>query len=166
MMRNIASLALVATLVTPGATLAQQGWDGSFASANLGLVLDPGDSATGSIGIGFDREFGRFVGGVELDVARTDVIGNGTVIDNTYRAKLRAGVPVGNTLVYGLGGLAHATGDFGGETGYLLGIGAEHRLNGGPISLGGELIHHEFNDFNGGGDLRVQTLTARVSYRF
>lgn len=167
MWKRVAYVAGALALAFPAAGQAQDaGWTGGYAAANLGMVVDPDDNPTGSLSIGYDRAFDGFVGGLELDIARTDVGTDAGVIDNMYRAKLRAGRPVGRTLFYGIAGATHARGDFGGETGYLFGLGLDHRLEGSPVSIGGELLHHAFGDFDGTGDLQVQTLTARVTYRF
>jgi len=153
-------------------------WTGAYGGFQLGYGDLDGDGGLGDdegvLGgghLGYQRDFGRWVLGGEVDGDFTDIdLGGGGRIDSIARIKGRVGRDLGRSLVYGTGGLAFADGGFGGrdvsETGWVIGGGYAWSLNE-RITLGTELLHHEFDDLDGPGrDASVTTLSARISFNF
>lgn len=152
-------------------------WTGGYVGAQIGYgdasagAVDGGGATYGLRG-GYDWDLGNWVVGAGVDWDKTEIdLGTGTDnIDNIARLKLRAGYDLGRTLVYGTGGLARAKADLGGvsrsDNGWFAGIGAEYALNG-RWTLGGEVLHNQFDDFdNTGTDLDATTASVNVGFRF
>ncbi len=154
-------------------------WSGAYVGAQLGYGdidsngagLD-GDDVLGGLHLGYRRDFGQFVGAVELDhdFANIDLDAPNSELESVTRLKLIAGADLGQTLVYGTVGAAYAEANVGGtslnDTGYFIGVGADYALSD-QWSVGGEYLYHQFDDFdNSGVDLDVQTLKAKVSFSF
>ena len=163
--------------VTQAIPLATGGdWTGGFVGAQLGYgEVDTdnggganGDGFLGGLHAGYDFDLGDWVIGGEVDFDSTDInlsAGAGD-IDSVARLKLRAGYDLGATLVYGTVGAAFAEADLGSDTGYALGAGVERRITD-AVSIGGEVLYHQFDNYNGTGvDVDATTATARVKFRF
>jgi len=159
----VSVIPILACLAAPAAAQSRD-WTGFYAGTNLGY---DGDTGIVSLHAGYDRDLYAFVLGAELEAGETDIRApGGGRVDQIYRLKLRAGRDLGDTMVYGVAGVAHASGRGADETGYLVGLGVEHRLDS-HISIGAELLQHGFGEYgNTGRSLDVQTLSARVSWRF
>lgn len=94
-----------------------------------GSIDDRDDSLLGGVNVGYNRQFGAFVGGVEADVSFLDldavagfnrrdpnpdprffnvqtITGYGTSVDTLGTLRARLGVAFDRTLVYATGGLA------------------------------------------------------------
>jgi len=155
-------------------------WTGGYVGAQLGYGnLDTsgaadvsGDGAIGGVHAGYDYDFGQWVlgGEVEFDAADISLSGGAGKLNSVARLKLRGGYDLGQTLIYGTGGAAYADASLGGnganDTGYFVGLGAEHMLND-NWSVGGEVLYHRFDNFDGSGiDINATTAEARVSLRF
>ena len=181
-------------VMTPAAPV-QPFWAGGYVGAQLGYAysefdidLDtrPGDfdddSVIGGIHAGYLWQVGQsFYLGPELqfDVADLEVTdsdtGDTASFENIARLKLIAGYEVGNGLVYGSAGVAFADFDSGGdlfdgfdgrETNYVIGIGYDHRI-GDNWTVGGEYMYHHFNDIGqNDGDIDLNTVHIKASYRF
>lgn len=152
-------------------------WTGGYVGGQIGY----GDASAGGIdgngalyGVrgGYDWDFGQWVVGAGLDWDKTDIdLGNaGDNIDSIARLKLRAGYDLGRTLIYATAGAAHAKADLGGvsrsDNGWFAGIGADYALND-RWTLGGEVLHNQFDDFdNTGTDLDATTAAVTVGFRF
>ena len=146
--------------------LASRGWSGSYVGGNLDFHRGvPVDSALFSIHAGIDREMGDTVLGGELEISDADAGAPGGTIDWMTRAKLRFGLPMGRTMVYVTAGGVRAESSTGPEYGLLAGAGLEYRLTG-RWTVSGEILSHHFPDFDGKGAHDVQSVSARVSYRF
>ncbi len=151
-------------------------WTGFYAGGQLGyawvdtdLAGIDGDDIIGGFILGYDYDLGNnwvLGGGLDYDFADIDLNGAGS-LENVFRAKLRGGYKIGDGLIYGTGGYAWADTDtLGDEDGYFLGAGYEHMVTD-NISLGGELLYHQFDDFgNAGADVDATTLQARAAFRF
>lgn len=154
-------------------------WSGFYAGAALGYgnvdssggVLD-GYGALGGVLAGYRYDFGSTVAGIELDYDTSDVDLNGGAdsLDDVARLKLMAGYEFGRALVYGTVGAAQANATVGGadlsDTGYFGGLGVDYAVTD-RIGVGGELLQHSFDDFDGSGvDLDVTTVKARVFLQF
>ncbi|KGB82966.1 hypothetical protein JT55_04850 [Rhodovulum sp. NI22] len=151
-------------------------WTGGYAGLQLGYgnldaggALDEdGDGAIGGVHAGYDYDFGRYVLGVGVDYEATDIsLGGGAGdLDSLARLKLRGGIDLGQTLVYGTGGAAYADAIGNEDTGYFVGIGAERMIRE-NVSLGGEVLYHKFDDFDDTDvDLEATTVAARLSFKF
>ncbi|MGH1454820.1 MAG: outer membrane protein [Paracoccaceae bacterium] len=155
---------------TPVATTGD--WTGGYIGGELGygdasIGGANGDGVVGGVIAGYDYDFGNWVVGAGIDYDFGDINMGGTSIDNIARLKLRAGYDTGPGLIYLTAGGAQAyTSNLGDDTGYFAGVGYEHMLND-KFSVGGEVLYHEFEDFNGSGtDLDGTTLQVRAAYRF
>ena len=89
-----------------------------------------------------------------------------TSVDNIARLKLRGGYDMGPGLFYGTLGAARAYTSVGNDTGWLVGGGYEHMLTN-NVTIGGELLYHNFKNFAGtGADVDATTLQIRSTFRF
>lgn len=149
-------------------------WSGFYAGGQLGYgdVSGPedlgGSGAIGGAHIGYNHDFGGWVLGGELDANAANIgLGGGVDFDRLMHAKLRLGADMGNTLLYVAGGVAYADiGDMS-DRGYFGGVGLDYDLGNSWI-VGGEVLYHEFKDFDGNDGLNFDatTLNAKVSFRF
>lgn len=166
-------------VITP--TRADGDWGGFYVGGQLGYAnvtsggaeLD-GNGAIYGVHAGYRYDMGRAVLGAELDYNMSNIDLEDTVGDNTLdsvaRLKLMAGADLGRVLVYVTGGAAYADATLGGNSasgnGYFAGVGMDYQLSE-SLTLGGELLGHRFDDFDGTGvDLEAATLQAKVAYRF
>lgn len=154
-------------------------WGGFYAGAQLGYAdvdsngagLD-GNGLIGGVHGGYRFDFGRTVIGGELDYdfADVDLDGDDNSLDSVARLKLTAGADLGRTLLYGTLGAAYAEAEVGGDdlsdNGYFGGIGVTYLVND-RWTVGGEILLHQFDDFDGTGvDLDATTATLRTALRF
>ncbi len=150
-------------------------WSGAYGGATLGWGKADGggykaDGTVGGVQAGYRWDLGTTVLGVEGDWLATDISDSGIDVDQMARLKFSAGYDLGRTLVYATAGAAYAKARMAGvdysDTGWFLGAGVEHALND-KWSLGGEVLAHRFNDFDGtGADVDGTTAALRVNYRF
>ena len=150
-------------------------WTGAYAGAQLGFAdVDttvPGVSGDGFIaGVvgGYDWDLGAWVVGLGADYDVSDIdLGAAADLEEVWRIKFRGGYKIGEGLAYGTAGYANADTDtLGDEDGYFIGAGYERRLA--PnFSLGGEVLYHEFNNFNASPtDVDATTVQVRGTFRF
>ncbi|QFT96958.1 hypothetical protein FIU85_06570 [Roseovarius sp. THAF8] len=153
-------------------------WTGLYGGVQLGYnnldsnISGGDDAVIGGLFVGYDYDFGDFVLGSSIDYDFTDAevstAPNPQVdLENIFRAKLRAGYKLGNGLIYGTGGYAKAyTDNLGDDDGYFVGAGYETMVTD-NFSLGGELLYHEFDNFNGtNADVEPTTVQLRGTFRF
>ena len=88
-------------------------------------------------------------------------------LERVYRLKVRGGYDLGNGLLYATaGGVGADIDGLGYDTGYFVGAGYEHMVTD-AISLGGEVLYHEFDTFNDTAiDVDATTFQVRANYRF
>lgn len=149
-------------------------WSGFYAGAQLGYAdvgssdnsLD-GNDWLGGVHAGYRWDLGTTVLGVEGDYNTASVDLNATdSLDSLAHLKLIGGMDLGRTLVYATGGVAWADTTGGSDDGYFLGAGLDYSLND-SWTIGGEILGHRFDDFNGTGvDLDATTVAAKVSFQF
>ena len=152
---GISLIALMAA--SPALAQSLDDWSGPFGGISLGA----GDGAVAGAFAGYQRDLGGLVLGGEVEGA----LGEDA---DTARIKLRVGAPVGQTLIYGLGGIAYADGTVdgldGSGAGYTLGLGAEREIAPG-LRLGGEVTRDE-HDFGGIGTAEETQVRARLTLNF
>jgi outer membrane immunogenic protein len=155
-------------------------WSGAYAGAQIGYGdvdsngggLD-GNGVLGGVHAGYRWDLGTFVAGAELsyDKANIDLGATaGNELDDVSALKLTAGREFGNSLIYGALGGAHASATVGGaelsDSGLVFGLGVDHAISD-RITVGGELLQHQFGNFDGTGtDLDATTLKAKVALQF
>lgn len=151
-------------------------WTGFYAGGSLGYANvdeDAGgfddDGTTYGVHGGYDYDFGDFVLGGELEISGFDLSDGGIDVDSVARAKVRAGYDVGNFLPYVTAGIAQLNtgGAFNGDdTGAVYGIGLDYAYTD-NIRVGGEILQHEFDNFDSSGlDLEATTAAVRLSFEF
>jgi len=155
-------------------------WSGAYVGGQLGYGdvdsngadLD-GNGWLGGVHAGYRWDMGQWVAGTELswDKAKID-LGDvaGDELDSVAALKLSVGREIGNSLVYGTIGGAHAKASVGGvdlsDNGMVYGIGFDHALND-RWTVGGEVLQHKFDDFDASGvDFDATTIKAKVGLRF
>jgi outer membrane immunogenic protein len=158
-------------------------WTGFYAGAQLGYGdvnstigdaeagLD-GNGMLGGVHAGYRWDFGQFVAGAEVDYDAADIeLGDGLgSLDSVARLKLTGGADLGRSLVYGTVGVASADATVEGvglsDTGYFFGGGVDFAVNE-RWTVGGEVLQHQFDDFDGTGiDFDATTIKAKVALRF
>jgi opacity protein-like surface antigen len=139
-----------------------------------------GDGFLGGVFAGYRYDFGDYVVGVELDhlasdidleVDTTDGTADGS-FDRLTRLGVEAGFDAGRALFYGTVGAANASVEVGGDdstsNGYFYGIGMDYAVTE-QITVGAELLQHEFDDFDFDGasaDVDATTFGVNAAFRF
>lgn len=155
-------------------------WSGAYVGAQLGYGdvnsngagLD-GNGMLGGVHAGYRWDLGNWVAGGELswDKASIDLgTAAGDQLDSVAALKLMAGREIGNSLVYGTLGAAQAKASVGGadqsDSGMVYGLGFDYAVND-RWTVGGEVLQHQFNDFDGtGNDFDATTIKAKVGLQF
>ncbi|MEE9454214.1 MAG: outer membrane beta-barrel protein [Paracoccaceae bacterium] len=169
--------------VIPLAAPVQQ-WTGPYAGLQLGfgqgeMVSQGGVELSGIVygaHVGYNYDLGSIVLSAEADYNLADINGifDGTAVIKTLaHLKARVGYDLGQTLIYGTGGLAYAEMDlFNGSStysgkGYFAGLGVDHKIAA-DWTAGAEYLYHQFEDLGGAAflDINLHTVQARVSYHF
>jgi outer membrane immunogenic protein len=155
-------------------------WSGAYVGAQLGYgdvsssttTLD-GNDWFGGVHAGYRWDLGNWVAGTEVSYDATN-IGLGAVagdeLSDVLALKLTAGREIGNSLVYGSVGAAHASASVGGvdlsDNGLVYGIGFDYAVNE-RWTVGGEVTEHKFDNFDASGvDFDATTVKAKVGMRF
>ncbi len=188
---DLSPIAPAAVVVAPAAAPSAD-WTGFYAGGQLSfgrlnLELDDGDAgeqdidgAVGGLHAGYLRDFGRVVAGAELAYNRADLstddedatLDLGADLDAVTRLGARVGYDAGRVLPYASAGYANATfsDDLAGTgedtaDGYYFGAGVEYALTD-RVSLGAEVLRHEFDVDVDDLDTSLTTVGVRASYRF
>ena len=196
-MKRILTLAVAATtlaaapalagspeLSLPGDTVTQAApftggsspdWTGFYGGAQIGFgsvdtnISGSSDDIIGGLTAGYDFDLGDWVvgGGIDYDFADIDVANGAADLESVFRAKLRGGYKIGNGLLYATGGYALADTDtLGSDDGYFVGGGYEHLVTE-SFSVGGEVLWHEFDNYNSTlTDVTATTVQLRGTFRF
>ena len=154
-------------------------WTGAYAGLQYelgsGTAVNGGDFDVDAYGIfgGYRYDFGSYVLGGEIDYLMGEFDFNGTAldVDSLLRIGVEAGYDAGPALIYATVGYAHLEVSNGGSSGdgdgYFYGLGLDY-LIAPNITLGAEILHHEFQDFlsTAGNDFDFTTFGINVAYRF
>lgn len=155
-------------------------WSGAYigAQANYVDVETDGDAELDDDGglyglrAGYDLQRGSQVFGalLQYDIGSVDLEDTGIELEDVLRVGGRYGFTSGPALYYGMLGYANAgTDDIGDADGAFVGIGYE-RFVAERVTLGAEVIYHDFNDFDDAGDLDIDatatTLGVNLNFRF
>lgn len=167
-MKSLFAIGLMAFLAGPAAAQEATGFYGGVQVGAAGV----GASATGhsiisGFFIGFDAGNAAIGLRGELDYSRVNIdMGGGAQINGLARVKLHGGYSLGSGFFYGTAGLGMASTNPGGEGGILLGAGFDYDL-GGRVSVGSEVLYHDFSAINSAGqNAELVTLSARVAFQF
>ncbi|KUJ85333.1 hypothetical protein AVO45_16390 [Ruegeria marisrubri] len=177
MKRTLALFTTVAALAAGSAIAQSSGnWTGFYAGGQIGYAdigtnvsgID-GDGVIGGIILGYDYDLGDWVIGGGFDYDWTDIgLSGAATVEDVWRLKARAGYKVNpQGLFYGVAGYAEASTDtLGSDDGWFIGAGYE-QVVAPNVSVAGELLYHEFNNFNSSGvDVDATTFQFRAAYRF
>jgi opacity protein-like surface antigen len=149
-------------------------WTGFYIGGQFGYGFADSDlassdeSVAGGVTLGYDRDFGQWVLGGALDYDFADAnVAPGTDLEEVFRLKVRAGPKIGRGLLYGAAGWANAdTSNRGDDDGWFIGGGYDYMVSD-RFSVGGEVLYHRFDSFNGtGSDIDFTTLQVRATFRF
>ena len=131
-----------------------------------------GSGFTYGLRSGYDFDFGNAVAGgfLTYDGANIDTDADETgvdaEIDEIARAGLRLGYDAGNVMPYLAGGYAYVdTDNIGSSDGYFAGVGVESYVTE-NVSVGGEVLYHNFEGFDNGFEADLTTANAFVNFRF
>lgn len=152
----------------PAPAMPTSNWTGGYVGVGLGYDSangpQTGNSGVGSVFAGYNYDFGKFVLGGEIGANKAHAGWGPHTLTNSYDAKIKGGVDMGRTLVYGAVGAEHADNVHG--TAPLIGVGVDYKLTE-NILVGGEADYTHFkNADNAGNSLNNTRLEARVSFRF
>lgn len=153
---------------TPNWTGAYVGGQIGWASVDTDLSGVDDDDVIGGLIAGYDFDLGNWVVGVGLDYDFAGIdLGPAGDLDSIWRARLRGGYKIGQGLAYATAGFARAdTDQLGSDDGYFVGAGYEYLINS-RFSLGGEVLYHDFDNFNGSGiEVDATTVQLRGTFRF
>lgn len=147
-------------------------WTGISLGGSLGWndasgpgLLQGEDSSFG-LHLGYDRDFGNYVLGGEIELEHSDLNLGTVTVDSVSRIKLRAGYDFGDALGYVTLGGASADTSVGSESGTVFGLGLSYSVSE-QFSIGGEILRQNFDALNGaGGDSDVDSVSVRASFRF
>ena len=127
-----------------------------------------GDGALYGLRAYYDYDLGNVIVGAGLQYDAADInLGGATTLDAVARIGARAGVDLGNNWLYGTAGWARANTSapaIGDSNGWFAGAGYEVLVSDG-ITIGAEVLYHEFSDFALTG-LTTEATTAAVSVNF
>jgi opacity protein-like surface antigen len=126
----------------------------------------------------YDYDFGDFIlgGGLQYDGTGIDLGGSGladgtVTVDSVLRIGARAGADLGTSWIYGTAGWAQVStsdvlgGIVGDSDGWFAGVGYEIFVAS-NITLGAEILYHEFSNFDLLENLEADATTAAVSVNF
>lgn len=150
-------------------------WTGFYLGSQIGYYnvdtnfagID-GDDVIGGFTGGYDYDFGNFVLGAALDYDWTSLdIAPAVQMENVLRVKMRGGLKMGRGLVYATGGYANMDTNIVGDVdGYFVGGGYDYMV-GDHLTVGGELLYHDYDSFTGTPvSAEGTSLAVRTVYKF
>ncbi|WP_299889782.1 outer membrane beta-barrel protein [uncultured Ruegeria sp.] len=168
------SALIVSVMITCAAPALAEDWTGAYAGFSFGYADADGpggasgdDTAFGAH-IGYDRDFGNFILGGELEYNRLslNLSDDQGSLDSMTSLKFRGGYDFGSALGYVVVGAARAETSVTSDTAAVYGIGVAYPI-GDNFVISGEALRQNFNDVtrtNGGLDSNVFNL--RTTFRF
>ncbi len=167
--------------MSTAANAADHKWDGWYVGAQAGIStfafgpINNDDSFAYGVHLGYNRDLGNIVIGVEIDYETEEYTVLGVTSDiNTARLNFRAGYDFGQFLVYGLVGAINAKtsdtvppGASISDNGYSFGVGLDFMATKNLI-IGARYLTDDY-DITGGGspaDVDSRRGMLRVSYKF
>ncbi len=164
-------------IVTPEAPVMTGDWTGFYAGLQYGQGNAEVDGTNADsdfdaygLHVGYNRDFGQFVLGGELDYNRVKLDETDEKGDLT-RLRARAGYDMGRFMPYLTLGAARVSADVNGidvkETGMTYGIGGDFKVTD-KITLGAEYTRQQWDDVAdvSGADLDADLFQVRASWRF
>lgn len=165
--------------IAPAPVMMGSDWTGFYVGGQVGYgrveadaLTDDAEDLTYGAHAGYLYDLGSWVLGGEVDLDGTEISQDDVDVDTVTRAKLRLGYDAGDFLPYVTGGIAQLRTSSsvdafdGDDTGGFAGLGLEYRVSP-AIRVGGEVLQHQFEDYNGSGeDIDATTVAARVSFQF
>lgn len=146
------------------------------AETGAGAEAATGDGALYGLFGGYRYDLGNVVVGAELDLNLADIDLNDPAgatigsLDSVHRLGAEVGYDAGPALVYGTLGVAQATATLGAadlqDNGYFFGAGIDYLVTE-QITVGAEVLQHEFDDFdNTGLNISATTFGINAAFRF
>ena len=117
---------------------------------------------------GYNFDLGGSVAGVELGYSNPKIgLSTGGELENQFKVKARYGFSLGDQgLLYGTAGYLHSKVSTGGKaTGYLVGVGYDHKITD-NVFLGAELTHNRYTNVPGGDKATANALGIRAGFNF
>jgi opacity protein-like surface antigen len=162
--------------VAPAPVPAGADWTGPSVGVQLGYgdvstygaAQLSGNDALLGLRANYDYDLGSVIVGGGLQYDTTDIdLGGVTTLESVTRIGARAGADLGTSWLYGAAGWAQATTSnpaVGDSNGWYAGVGYELLVSDG-ITLGTEVLYHQFSDFDLSG-LNAEATTAAISVNF
>ncbi|WP_170348812.1 MULTISPECIES: outer membrane protein [Ruegeria] len=172
-MKALKALSLT-TLVSLATPVLAEDWTGAYAGFSFGYADaegpngSSGDDLTFAPHIGYDRDFGNFVLGGELEYNSLSLdLGQGEgSLDSMTRLKLRGGYDFGPALGYVVIGASRVDSSVDNDTAAVYGIGVAYPI-GDRFVISGEALRQEFDDVTrSDGALDSNVFNLRTSFRF
>ncbi len=165
---------IISSIATISAPVMAEDWTGAYAGFSFGYA--DADGPNGSSGndtvfgphIGYDRDFGNFVLGGELEYNRLSLNlgGNEGTLDSMTRLKLRGGYDFGAALGYVVVGAARVDSSVDSDTAAVYGIGVAYPIND-KFIISGEALRQNFDDVTrSDGSLDSNVFNLRTTFRF
>ncbi|SMR82581.1 Outer membrane protein beta-barrel domain-containing protein [Aliiroseovarius halocynthiae] len=171
-MKKLAAVVLALSSTLPLAATAED-WSGIYGGAEVGISkpasgLSSGNGTTYGGFVGYNLDMGGSVAGAELGYSNPDqTLSSGAELKNQIKVKARYGLKLSDAgLAYGTVGYLRSGVSTGGHaTGYLLGVGYDHKVSD-NMFVGAEYSHNRYESLPGGGEAISNQLGLRVGLNF
>ena len=147
-------------------------WSGPYVGGQASMRNGVTGADGGGVGLGlhggYNIDLGNLVLGGEFEYEHVQLLqsGSGNYLNNVGRLKLRAGRDFGATMAYAIFGGVNGDTTDGSETGIVYGLGLVAEV-GDRVTLSGEALRQVFDNFaSAGRNLKTDSLSVRVSFRF
>jgi hypothetical protein len=172
-MKPLSALIVAATMAMAIPASAED-WTGAYAGFSFGYADADGSGGAGGNDtvfgplVGYDRDFGAFVLGGELEYNRLSLnLGQDQgSVDSITRLKFRGGYDFGAALGYVVVGAARVDTSEQNDTAAVYGIGIAYPI-GDNFVISGEALRQDFDDVTrSGGGLDTNIFNLRTTFRF
>ena len=150
-------------------------WTGFYLGSEVGyLSMDTnlpgvdGDDPIAGFTAGYDYDFGSFVLGTAVDYDWTSLnLTPAVQAEKILRVKVRGGLKMGRGLAYATGGYTNLDTNIVGDVdGFFVGGGYDYMV-GEHLTIGGELLYHDYDNFTGTPvGAEATTLAVRTVFKF